>query len=1274
MSQFITRVEPDQIKQLDSTELVRLLHRLLHCEALAMELNQPGILVPYEITVPDGGSDGQWKPKDINAAFLPNEFIPRSWTRYQCKAEHLTAGKCRDEVAPKNAAGVYVVKPRVKEVLEAGACFAFFSNDHEIKPNKDQDIDTVVRMQLRKAGFTPAPNAVIEFYGCNRIADWTNKFPSAVRFVHEICHALSGPHYRNFDGWAKLRDVAGNFFSNAAVDQKILAIRQTLLASTSRIIRITGLSGVGKSRLVHEAIKPSSDNNPLQNSLSASCIYLSFETVSTGLIDFIGHLADNQYSAIVVVDDCPPAAHDQIVNLASNSSLTIITIFHEHQAQRVDSHPLHIDPEEMGEVVEQILRSDHNLVARGDGAIKAVAAFAQGFPQIAKLIVEFRRAPTTEELNDRAKLFQKLLSQGNDPDKSTLRVAQALSLFRTIGGSEAKLNADLKTIREIFCSELTEIEFHAEIARQKKRRIVQQIADTMVLAPRPLGVALAADFVSFFPSGRWRKVIDLISEGSLLSEFLRRIEELEFSGQAEELGKMLLEIGLPFNDAEYLLTGKTASQIFRVLTVLNPSTALKLAKRALNQFSLKQLHRFTDSRRDLVLALEVLVWEPTTFRDAAELLLKLAAAENEVWANNATGAFKQLFQLHLSGTKVPAMDRLDVIRGALRSGEPSIQAVAFAALGSALEFRFFSRNNDTTLAGKRDARLDWQPMSNREALNYWRECYHILYSRIIAGEEDKDEAKRTLEKEIAVILQTPLLMELEPQMRHLCQHFRHFWPEVKTQVRIALDIGKKNQVEEHIAALNRLKDALTPLEGDMPARIKDLVSTPGWNHRTEADGSLTDTSREEAERFATDIATKAIDVTPYLPQLLSGEQQQAFLFGSILGRDDPRAQSLMEAALAIWPTITKKERNNNFICGLMWGLSTQTTYRAALLDRLATNSELIDLLAPLTASIQTINQEEFVRIRRAIVDSRLEPVELRHLLQGLPLKNLPESFLASELEMILKIKPNAALPIFELLFSHYHTGRRPFSGIADFFGNLLLNPELPLSESHFAWMWQEACVKIIQAVEDVNWMRSLSRFICETLLKAVSWIDTDQLSVVTSKLFEKVPVETWASFSEALTVATAYQKYVIVDFLGKSGGRFDESNSPLWTLPEDQFRAWLQKNKQLAPLILDRISLYTSESLADGQQIFKWHPHALVLLSESINEKKLADALITNLLSFGSSGSRIPYLEKRLALVRDLAKTGDPKLARIAQKVEECLTAELEMTTREELNRHAQLG
>jgi hypothetical protein len=65
------------------------------------------------------------------------------------------------------------------------------------------------------------------------------------------------------------------------------------------------------------------------------------------------------------------------------------------------------------------------------------------------------------------------------------------------------------------------------------------------------------------------------------------------------------------------------------------------------------------SRRHLVWALEKLVFRKESFSRAATLLRKLAAAETEDnIVNNASGLFKGLFHIYLSGTEAPPDARL----------------------------------------------------------------------------------------------------------------------------------------------------------------------------------------------------------------------------------------------------------------------------------------------------------------------------------------------------------------------------------------------------------------------------------------------------------------------------------------------------------------------------------------------------------------------------------------------------------------------------------------
>ena len=93
MPPLITRVEPREIERLSCDDLVRLLHRLLYCEAKKLGIKTPKILVPFQTNVPDGGRDGRW-----DTEIGQHEYIPRKLTFYQVKAERITKPMCRDEM------------------------------------------------------------------------------------------------------------------------------------------------------------------------------------------------------------------------------------------------------------------------------------------------------------------------------------------------------------------------------------------------------------------------------------------------------------------------------------------------------------------------------------------------------------------------------------------------------------------------------------------------------------------------------------------------------------------------------------------------------------------------------------------------------------------------------------------------------------------------------------------------------------------------------------------------------------------------------------------------------------------------------------------------------------------------------------------------------------------------------------------------------------------------------------------------------------------------
>jgi hypothetical protein len=153
----------------------------------------------------------------------------------------------------------------------------------------------------------------------------------------------------------------------------------------------------------------------------------------------------------------------------------------------------------------------------------------------------------------------------------------------------------------------------------------------------------------------------------------------------------------------------------------------------------------------------------------------------------------------------------------------------------------------------------------------------------MTGGPDGEFAKNALGRNITAILQTPLIDTLDQDFKELSEHLGHVWPQVKDHIKRILELHE-DLLPRHRLALERWKSYLTPPTTALEDRLKDIVSSPGWHHRKDAEGQYVDLSEKEAKQLALELIETSTDLTPYLPQLMSGEQQQGFSFGATLGR------------------------------------------------------------------------------------------------------------------------------------------------------------------------------------------------------------------------------------------------------------------------------------------------------------------------------------------------------------------------------------------------------
>lgn len=214
-------------------------------------------------------------------------------------------------------------------------------------------------------------------------------------------------------------------------NERILTIKETIRHS-DKDLRILGMSGIGKTRMVHEAFRKEKDAFYRNNYLYA----VFSDDESAGIRSSIeGYLTDPKNECIICVDNCPPSFARIIQKTKRDYSARnrIITIFN-HQDQDnsdpvsdVETIPIGLD--DVSSVVDSILDGAYSQLS--DDKKKIIKDFSAGLPMMAVILAEnaksgrldFTRIPNNE-------LVDKLLDVDENHDNEILK---SCALFSHIG-------------------------------------------------------------------------------------------------------------------------------------------------------------------------------------------------------------------------------------------------------------------------------------------------------------------------------------------------------------------------------------------------------------------------------------------------------------------------------------------------------------------------------------------------------------------------------------------------------------------------------------------------------------------------------------------------------------------------------------------------------------------------------------------------------------------------------------------------------------------------
>ena len=478
---------------------------------------------------------------------------------------------------------------------------------------------------------------------------------------------------RNFLNWQKYPKKF-----EFVCDEKRRIILHSIVAELQKrkgAVRVLGLSGLGKTRLIYEAVKI------IDRELQEQVLYVDVATENLNLKSWLKNSIEAGYEGILIVDNCKPDLHEALCSEVERSDcqISLISIDHTHESLSSSrTKQFKIEQMETLQIKELLEQEYGGRIADLD----RVASFAQGFPRMAVLIAEARLAndPEVGKLSD-SQLSNRLLGSCSDEE---LEILKACSLFDRFGLEEDLISQ--YHYLAIHVVNTTAKKFYACITKFHRQGLIDISGRYAQLVPKPLAIFLASEWWRATSRQDQLAFLETIPEELLLS-FCRQVTMLGFVSEVQKITTDLCGQQSPFGQAEVILSDR-GSLLLRSFSEVNPIATVSAIHGALHALDRQKLLKISgEVRRNLVWTLEKLAFHSDAFERAAWSQMMLASAENEEWGNNATGMFVQLFRVFLSGTAANFTVRIDMLKEAYALQKKEIDLVLIKAANAAVESR-----------------------------------------------------------------------------------------------------------------------------------------------------------------------------------------------------------------------------------------------------------------------------------------------------------------------------------------------------------------------------------------------------------------------------------------------------------------------------------------------------------------------------------------------------------------------------------------------------------
>jgi len=1032
-------VSGEDIGNLNDGDLRTVVARLASAEMRAQGAAVSAVTAGGSQDAPDGGIDVR---VETQSAIPSADFVPRAATGFQVKKPDMPAGEISKEMRPDG-----VLRPVIASLAESSGAYIIVSAQGSVADKPLAERRKAIRDALHD--LPTADQLHTDFYDRDRLAVWVNEYPGISAWVKaRVGRGTAG--WSSIGSWvdAGVFEATPYLFNDKAClvdersrDREALTIGEGIarlraaLRTPKQCLRLIGLSGLGKTRLVQALFEDEVGEEPLDPGLAVYTDY-STETDPTAR-DMARQLVATGQRATLIVDNCNPATHAELARICSErtSKVSLLTVEYDVRDDEPERTEVFRLQSAAPGLVAQWLESQFPDVSQVDR--DRIAEFSDGNFRVARAVAEtLERGETLGKLKSR-ELFERIFHQRNQHDQTLLAAAEDLALLYSVDGEDTGANGELATIgaiRGVAASAL-----YAALVELGRRGIAQTRGRWRAILPHAVANPLATFALERMPAADFDRFAGSLNH-RMLKSLSRRLGYLHDVKQAQTAVARWLRSDGPLGNLFAL--GETGIQIVGNLAPVAPEVVLaKLEHELDGQTGQEMLASGSKDRWQWIRLIKALAYEAHMFEHAAMLLARFVAAESKDNNNNsASGPFGELFQLHLSGTQATPEQRRAVVRCLTRSGDEGLRRAGVLALDSLLGARQFTASSDFDF-GARSRDWGWRPKINGDVWNWYDHAIDLAVdlSPIL------DEARGTLAGNVrelwsygachaALDRAASALVKQKPWIEG--------WLAFRAALRFdgdGLDADVKTSLE---AIIQRLKPS------DLLHQARAVVlnrANGGWDIADcePDDGDVmrpwhkaSELAEEVGRKLARDEETRR----EFVEELLAERNPaRAFECGKGLAEGAYALGTMWEELLGQFSGADPKVRNATVLGGFIHAANARDAdFTRTALDAAIQNAALVSNLPYLQARV-AIDEEGIARLRRATATGSLEAGSFYSIANGV-VGDAPPMALGALL-MDIAALPDGVEIALDILHMHFYRdredGRPRDAGLVDVGRNLL---------------------------------------------------------------------------------------------------------------------------------------------------------------------------------------------------------------------------------------------